>query len=84
MLYEGDAFNRVVVERARRRLTALDFFDKIDFREEEGSAPDRVVLIVQVQEKSTGSINFSIGYSTTEYDRRLDLAAGTQLPRQGL
>ncbi|WP_374333024.1 outer membrane protein assembly factor BamA, partial [Aestuariivirga sp.] len=65
-LYEGDAFNRVVIERARRRLTALDFFDKIDFLEQEGSAPDRVVLIVQVQEKSTGSINFSLGYSTTD------------------
>ena len=65
-LYEGDAFNRVVVERARRRLTSLDFFDKIDFLEQEGSAPDRVVLIVQVQEKSTGSVNFSLGYSTTE------------------
>ena len=65
-LYEGDAFNRVVIERARRRLTALDFFEKIDFLEQEGSAPDRVVLVVQVQEKSTGSVNFSIGYSTTE------------------
>ena len=65
-LYEGDAFNRVVIERARRRLTALDYFDKIDFLEQQGSAPDRVVLVVQVQEKSTGSINFSIGYSTTE------------------
>lgn len=65
-LYEGDAFNRVVIERARRRLTALDFFDKIDFIEQEGSAPDRVVLVVQVQEKSTGSVNFSIGYSTSE------------------
>jgi len=65
-LYEGDAFNRVVIERARRRLTALDYFDKIDFLEQEGSAPDRVVLIVQVQEKSTGSVNFSLGYSTTD------------------
>jgi outer membrane protein insertion porin family len=66
LLYEGDAYNRVVVERARRRLTALDFFEKIDFREEEGSAPDRIVLVVEVVEKSTGSINFSIGYSSTE------------------
>ena len=66
LLYEGDAYNRVVVERARRRLTALDYFEKIDFLDQEGSAPDRVVLVVQVQEKSTGSINFSIGYSTTE------------------
>jgi outer membrane protein insertion porin family len=66
LLYEGDAFNRVVVERARRRLTALDYFERIEFREEEGSAPDRIVLVVEVVEKSTGSINFSIGYSTTE------------------
>ena len=37
-LYEGDAFNRVVIERARRRLTALDYFDKIDFTEDGGGA----------------------------------------------
>jgi len=66
-LFEGDAFNRVLVDRARRRLTALDYFDKIDFREDPGSAPDKIVLVVELTEKSTGSINFSIGYSTTEY-----------------
>jgi outer membrane protein insertion porin family len=65
-LYEGDAYNRILVDRARRRLTALDFFEKIDIREEEGSAPDRVVVVVDVVEKSTGSISFSAGYSTTE------------------
>jgi outer membrane protein insertion porin family len=65
-LFEGDAFNRVLVERARRRLTALDFFEKIDFSEREGSAPDKVVLVVEVAEKSTGSISFSAGYSSTE------------------
>ena len=66
-LFEGDAFNRVLVDRARRRLTGLDFFSKIDFREEEGSAPDKIVLVVAVEEKSTGSINFSVGFSTVEY-----------------
>ncbi|MDE2446971.1 MAG: outer membrane protein assembly factor BamA, partial [Alphaproteobacteria bacterium] len=65
-LYEGDAFNRTLVERARRRLTALDFFNKIDFKEQPGSAPDKIVLLVQVQEKSTGSLTFSIGYSSVE------------------
>ena len=52
LIYEGDAFNRTLIERARRRLTALDFFDKIDFQEEEGSAPDKINLIVAVTEKS--------------------------------
>ena len=65
-LYEGDAYNRTLIERARRRLTALDFFEKIDFREEEGSAPDKITLIVEVVEKSTGSVTFSVGYSSVE------------------
>ena len=66
LIYEGDAFNRTLIERARRRLTALDFFEKIEFQEEEGSAPDKINLIVLVTEKSTGKISFSIGYSSTE------------------
>jgi len=65
-LYEGDAFNRTLVERARRRLTALNFFDKVDFKEQPGSAPDKIVLVVDVSEKSTGSLTFSIGYSSVE------------------
>jgi outer membrane protein insertion porin family len=65
-LFEGDAFNRTLIERARRRLTALDYFDKIEFRDEEGSSPDKIVLVVEVMEKATGKISFSIGYSSTE------------------
>src|SRR5688500_2186777 len=65
-LVEGDAYNRILVDRARRRLTALDFFEKVDIREEPGSRADQVVLVVEVQEKSTGSIAFSAGYSSTE------------------
>lgn len=66
LIYEGDAFNRTLIERARRRLTSLDFFEKIEFQEEEGSAPDKINLIVLVTEKSTGKISFSVGYSSTE------------------
>jgi outer membrane protein insertion porin family len=65
-LYEGDAFNRIMVDRARRRLTALDYFESIDFREDPGSAPDKVILAVVVKEKSTGQVNFSVGYSTSD------------------
>lgn len=65
-LVEGDAYNRILIDRARRRLVALDFFEKIDIRETPGSAPDKVVLTIDVVEKSTGTINFSAGYSSTE------------------
>ncbi len=65
-LFEGDAYNRTLVERARRRLVALDFFTSVDFKEEAGSAPDKITLVVEVVEKSTGQITFSIGYSSVE------------------
>ena len=41
---EGDAFNRLLVEAARKRLRALGFFKSVDIDTEPGSAPDRVVL----------------------------------------
>jgi outer membrane protein insertion porin family len=78
-LYEGDAYNRVLVDRARRRLVALDFFEKVDFREEPGTASDKVVLYVEVVEKSTGSLNLSAGYSTTE-----GVVAGVSLTERNL
>ncbi len=65
-LVEGDAYNRVLIDRARRRITALDFFGKIDIKEAPGSAPDKVILIVEVEEKSTGSLAFGAGFSTAE------------------
>ncbi|MGE0211837.1 MAG: outer membrane protein assembly factor BamA [Parvibaculaceae bacterium] len=65
-LVEGDAYNRVLVDRARRRLTALDFFEKIDIQETQGSASDKVLITIAVVEKSTGTINFAAGYSTVE------------------
>ncbi|MCP5081930.1 MAG: outer membrane protein assembly factor BamA [Alphaproteobacteria bacterium] len=65
-LVEGDAYNRILVDRARRRITSLDYFEKVDILEQPGSSPDKVVLIFQVAEKSTGTLNFSAGYSTTE------------------
>lgn len=65
-LVEGDAYNRILIDRARRRLVALDFFDKIDIKETPGSSPDKVILTINVVEKSTGTISFSAGYSSTE------------------
>ncbi len=65
-LFEGDAYNRTLVERARRRLTALDYFTSVEFKEEQGSAPDKIILLVEVVEKSTGQVTFSVGYSSVE------------------
>lgn len=63
---EGDAFNRVLIEKAKRRLRNLGFFSEVQITTRQGSEPDRVVVIVTVQEQSTGALSFGAGYSTSE------------------
>ncbi|TIN27206.1 MAG: outer membrane protein assembly factor BamA [Mesorhizobium sp.] len=61
---EGDAFNQVLIQRAKKRLEALNYFDKVDISTVPGSQPDQVVLVVDVVEKSTGEFSVGAGYST--------------------
>ncbi len=65
-LSEGDAYNRALVDRAERRLKNLDYFKTVKITTEPGSSSDRVVLIVDLEEKSTGDFSVSGGYSTTD------------------
>ena len=65
-LAEGDAFNRLLVTRAKQRLQGLGFFKTVDITSQPGSAPDRVALTVNVVEQSTGEVSFGGGYSTAE------------------
>src|SRR6202161_4266795 len=62
---EGDAYNRALVDRAERRLKNLDFFKTVKITTEPGSSSDRVILVVDLEEKSTGDFSVSGGYSTT-------------------
>ncbi|WP_184082086.1 outer membrane protein assembly factor BamA [Afipia massiliensis] len=63
---EGDAYNRALVDRAERRLKNLDYFKVVKIVPEPGSSTDRVVLNVDIEEKSTGDFSVSGGYSTAD------------------
>jgi len=65
-LAEGDAYNPLMVDKAKRRLQALGFFKVVEIKRRAGSAPDRVVLDVELVEQSTGELSFGAGYSTSE------------------
>lgn len=65
-LSEGDPYNTSKMQRSEQRLNNLGFFDKVDVKTEQGSRPDRTVVNVDVQEKSTGEINLGAGYSTAD------------------
>jgi outer membrane protein insertion porin family len=66
-LSEGDAFNSFRVKRSRDRIQSLGYFqDKLEIEQKQGSAPDRVILEANVEEKSTGELQVSAGFSSLE------------------
>lgn len=65
-LVEGDAYNPLLVDRAKKRLQSLGFFKTVEIRRNAGSSADRVVLDVDIVEQSTGELSFGAGYSSAE------------------
>ncbi len=63
---EGDAYNRALVDRTEKRLKQLPPVKSVKITADRGSAPDRVVLNVEVEEQRTGNVSFSGGYSTAD------------------
>ncbi len=63
---EGDAYNRVLVDRSRNQIRALGFFKDVTIEEVPGSQPDRTALRVKVEEQPTGELSFSAGYSSVD------------------
>jgi outer membrane protein insertion porin family len=62
---EGDAYNQVLIEKAERRLRNLGYFKNVKIWSEQGSAPDKVIVNVQVDDKPTGEVGVGIGYNTS-------------------
>ncbi len=65
-LVEGDAFNRILLDRSKNRVRALRFFEEVEITETQGSAPDRAVVEVKVKEQPTGELSFSAGFSSAD------------------
>ncbi len=66
-LAEGDAFNSIRVKRSSDRLKGLGYFqEKLEIEQKQGSAPDKVILETNVQEKPTGELQVSAGFSSLE------------------
>ncbi len=65
-LAEGDPFNRALVSRAERRLKNLSYFKDVKITTEPGSTGDRVVIVVTVEEQSTGEFSVAGGYSSSD------------------
>ena len=64
---EGDAFNSLAVQRTTARINSLGYFqENFETSLVEGSAPDRIILEANVEERPTGELQFSAGFSSIE------------------
>lgn len=65
-LSEGDAYNRIRLDRSKNFIDALRYFEEVEIEEESGSAADKTVLKVKVKEQPTGEFSFGVGFSSSE------------------
>lgn len=67
LVSEGDAYSASRLKGSDRNLQNLGYFKKVDINHEAvGSDNNRVDIITEVEEQSTGEINFSAGFSTLD------------------
>ena len=66
LIAPGDIFNSVRVETTKKRLDNLGYFSKVETYPEDTGVAGRKDLIIQVEEKRTGSLNFGAGFSTVD------------------
>ncbi len=62
---EGDPYNVSKIQRSKQRIENLAFFNKVEFKNKRTESPDKMDLDVEVEETSTGSLNFAAGYNTS-------------------
>ena len=65
-LKEQAPFSRSALDQSYRRLMQLGFFEDVNFSTPRGSRDDRIVLVVKVKEKPTGTFSVGAGFSSLE------------------
>jgi outer membrane protein insertion porin family len=66
LIAPGDIFNSVRVDTTKKRLDNLGYFSKVETFPDDTGVASRKDLVIQVEEKRTGSLNFGAGFSTVE------------------
>ncbi|MGM0421783.1 MAG: outer membrane protein assembly factor BamA, partial [Pseudomonadota bacterium] len=65
-LIEGDPYNTAKLQRSEQKVRNLDFFETVKVETRQGTSPDKTVIDVDVQEKSTGELSVGAGFSTSD------------------
>jgi len=83
---EGDPFNPREIREAAARIRALGLFADAQVNARQGTAPDQIIVDVELQERNTGSLTFGAAYNfttgigfTANYQERNFLGRGQTL-----
>ncbi len=63
---EGELFTTPKLQRAKQRLTNLNYFDKVNATTAPGSSKDKIIVNIDVTEKPTGLFSIGGGYSSQD------------------
>jgi outer membrane protein insertion porin family len=63
---EQQLFSETKLERSKRRITALGYFERVDISTEQGEDPQHVNINVEIGEKPTGTFQIGAGFSSIE------------------
>lgn len=66
LLVEGDPFSKSKLGRSEQRLRDLNYFERVGIKTLPGSAPDKMIIDIEVAEQSTGELSIGAGFSTQD------------------
>lgn len=66
LLYEGDAFNADKMKKSERRLKNLGYFKDVKVQKEAGTYPDRINIVIELEEDRSGEFSIAGGFSTAD------------------
>ncbi len=65
-LTEGDLYSSTKMKRDREKVNNLGFFKEVKFNTRQGSADNKMILDVELEERPTGMISGGAGYSSVD------------------
>ncbi|MFO0584040.1 MAG: outer membrane protein assembly factor BamA [Anaeromyxobacter sp.] len=65
-IYEGELYSGTGIKVSKQRVTALGYFETVEITTKPGSADDKIVAVVEVKERATGTFQVGAGFSSYE------------------
>jgi outer membrane protein insertion porin family len=65
-IHEGELYSGTGLQASKQRVNALGFFETVEITTKPGGADDKIVAIVEVKERATGTFQVGAGFSSYE------------------